>query len=241
MSSTRKFLIAGVAVAVLVVAGVGGWWFFIRDDAPEAASADSVRETLDEEADSADATDSVEGTWGIDTTIGSFDDFSGNWAGYRIEEELAGIGGNTAVGRTPGVTGDITIAGDQVTVAAFEVDMTTLESDDGRRDGQMRGRGLQTDQFPTASFRLTEPVAVPEDAISGSEVTFEAPGELTLHGVTRPVTITATAQFVDGLVGINGSAPVTLTDYAIEPPVGLSVVSVADSGTFEFQLFLSRA
>ena len=36
--------------------------------------------------------------------------------------------------------------------------MTTLESDDDRRDGQLRRQAIQTEQFPTATFKLTSPI-----------------------------------------------------------------------------------
>ncbi len=34
--------------------------------------------------------------------MGSFDDFSGSFVGYRVKETLASIGATEAVGRTPG-------------------------------------------------------------------------------------------------------------------------------------------
>ena len=139
------------------------------------------------------------------------------------------------------MTGSITIAANKVSEGSFEVNMTTLKSDKDLRDGQMKGRGLQTDNFPTATFRLTDPLTLPDNATSGGEVPFSAQGELTLHGVTKPVTVDLTAQFANGKIGLNGTSPVALSDYEIEKPVGFSVVSVADEGTFEFQLYLSQS
>ena len=64
---------------------------------------------------------SLDGTWTVDPSIGSFDyaagDFSGSWVGYRAQEELVGVGGVEAVGRTPDVTGSITLAGTTLTAA----------------------------------------------------------------------------------------------------------------------------
>ena len=55
------------------------------------------------------AASALDGTWTIDHSIGSYDyaanDFSGSWAGYRAQEELVGIGGTEAVGRTPDIAG----------------------------------------------------------------------------------------------------------------------------------------
>ena len=44
----------------------------------------------------------------------------------RLQEELVGIGGKTAVGRTPNVTGSITINGTTVPKGTFDVDMASI-------------------------------------------------------------------------------------------------------------------
>jgi polyisoprenoid-binding protein YceI len=248
-SRTQRLLAA--AVVLVVALGAAGWWFFIRDDAPEAANIDDASKTLDEQAagggessdtSTADGATGLDGTWDVDPSIGSFDDFSGTYAGYRMEEQLAGVGATTAVGRTPDVTGDITIAGDQVTEGSFEVDMTTLKSDKDMRDNAIRSRGLETDTFPTATFELTQPVALPADAAtSGASVPISVTGDLTIHGVTKPVTLDFDAQMGDGAIAIVGQAPIELADYSIDPPTSAIALSVSDNGTLEFQLFLSKS
>jgi polyisoprenoid-binding protein YceI len=239
-------LVAGVAVLVLVI-GVGGWYFFIRDDAPEEANIEAAAETLDAQsgsptsaADPAGAPSAVDGTWAVDTTVGSFDDFSGTWAGYRVDEELAGIGSQTAVGRSPNVTGTLTVRNGQVTTVDVDVDLTALKSDSEQRDGAIRSRGLQSDQYPTASFSLTQPIAVPDELDSGQQASTEAAGELTLHGVTKPVTIDVDAKMANGTVAVTGNAPIKLTDFGIEAPTGFRVLSIQDDGTFEFQVFFVK-
>ena len=234
--------ILAVVVVLLVAAGVGVWYFLIREDAPERANIEAAAETLDEsgagdtEVDPAD----LVGDWTVDTSVGSFDDFSGTWAGYRFDEELASVGAQTAVGRTPGVTGEMTVSEDQVTAVDVEVDMTALESDQDRRDNAIRSRGLETDTFPNGTFTLTEPLAIPEDIDSGAEVQSVATGELTLHGVTNEVTVDLEARLVGDQAVVVGSSPVALTDYGIEPPTGAAVLSVDNEGEFEFQVFFSR-
>ena len=82
--------------------------------------------------------------------------------------------------------------------------MTTLGSDRNQRDGQLRGRGIQSDTFPTSTFDLATPVALPANLLSG-DVALELPGKLTLHGVTKDVTITAQARLeADGTVVVAG-------------------------------------
>ena len=238
-------IIAAVAAVVVVVVGVAGWYFLIRDDAPEAASIDAAGDTLDEAAEpdageAQDTGDGIDGDWTVDTSLGSFDDFSGTWAGYRVEEELSGIGAATAVGRTPDVSGSMTVADGTVSAVGIEVDMTTLQSDSSQRDGQLSSRGLETDTFPTATFALTEPISLPDGAGENGPVTVQATGDLTIHGVTREVTIDLEAEVIDGAAAVVGQAPVKLTDFEIEAPTGFRVLSINDEATFEFQLFFTR-
>jgi polyisoprenoid-binding protein YceI len=234
--------ILAVLVVLLVAAGVGVWYFLIREDAPERADIDTAAETLDESGagDTDVAVEDLVGEWTVDTSVGSFDDFSGTWAGYRFDEELASIGATTAVGRTPDISGTMTVTETAVTDVAIEVDMTTLQSDQDRRDNAIRSRGLETDTFPTGTFTLTEPLAIPDGIQDGAEVQAVATGELTLHGVTNPVTVDIEARLVGDQAVIVGSSPVALTDYDIEPPTGAAVLSVSNEGEFEFQVFFSR-
>jgi polyisoprenoid-binding protein YceI len=231
MARSRKTvgILAGVTVLVLVVVGFGAWWFFIRDDAPEQANL----------AGSADPAGEVDGTWNVDTTVGSFADFSSTWAGYRFDEQLANIGANTAVGRTPDVSGTMTIEGNEVTAVDVDVDLTTLQSGSTQRDGALRGRGLQSDQFPTATFTLTDPVTLPDEM--GDSVTATATGELTIHGVTQPITVDVQADVSGSTAAVVGQAPIVLGDYGIDAPTGFSVLSIEEEGTFEFQIFFTKA
>ena len=64
------------------------------------------------------------------------------------------------------MTGSVTFDGTTVTAVEMTADLTTLQSDNDRRDGQLRQQALETDTFPTATFTLTEPIqldAVPAD------------------------------------------------------------------------------
>ncbi len=234
--------VIAAAVVVVAVAGFAGWWFLIRDDAPSEADIGTAGETLAEaDGEGAPSGDGVAGEWTMDPSIGSFDDFSGTWAGYRFDEELAGVGTNTAVGRTPDVTGTMTVEGDEVRAVDIEVDLTTLTSDNGTRDGALRSRGLESDTFPTATFTLTSPLALPDGVASGERVTAQATGDLTIHGVTNEVTLDVEAELSDGTAAVVGRAPVVLADFGIEAPTGFSVLSIEDEGTFEFQLFFTRS
>jgi polyisoprenoid-binding protein YceI len=178
-------------------------------------------------------TSNADGTWAVVP--------ASSVSGYRIDEEVSGIGANTAVGRTSSVSGSMTIDGTSVTTLDVTVDMSSLQSDDDRRDGQLRQRGIQTDSFPTATFTLTEPIDVGSVPKSGETVNATATGDLTLHGVTKSVSVPVQARWNGETVEVVGSVDVALADYGIEPPVGFLVLSIADHGTIEFDLFFTRS
>jgi polyisoprenoid-binding protein YceI len=244
MTTRIKVLIGGVAAIVLVAAG--GLWWYLRDDAPAAVSLEAAVESV-ADADAADrgstdTVDGIEGSWVMDSESGEFDfeSATGTFAGFRIEEELAAIGSTTAVGRTGDVTGSITIEGSTLVAAGFEVDMTTITTNDSRRDDRVQ-EALETAGNPSGSFTLTEPVELGAGAASGEPVAVTAPGDLTIHGVTRRVEIPLEAQLVDDTVVVTGSLDITFSDFDVDVPDSQVVLSVEDHGVLEVQLLLARA
>jgi polyisoprenoid-binding protein YceI len=172
--------------------------------------------------------------------VGSLDDSSGSFVGYRVKETLASIGATVAVGRTPAVTGSMTVDGSTITAAEFSADLTGLRSDNDRRDGYLRRQSLETEQFPTATFRLTAPVDLGSEPADGATVEATATGDLTLHGVTKAVEIPLQARLQNGVVTVAGSLPIAFADYAIAKPEAMIVLSVEDAGTLEVQLQLTK-
>jgi polyisoprenoid-binding protein YceI len=161
--------------------------------------------------------------------------------GYRVQEELAGIGAQTAVGRTPDVSGSMTVAGTAVTDATIQADLTTLQSDDRNRDGQLRRQGIQTGQFPTATFTISEPIKLGSVPADGQEIELTAKGQLTLHGQTKDVEVPMKARLDGDVIVVSGSIPIVFADYGIQKPESFKVLSVEDNGVMEFQVFFSRA
>ena len=243
-----------VATVVLVaVAGAGIWWF-LRDDAPAAVSLETAVESVDDTTPSASestasttpaesaTTQGVDGNWTVDTETGEFDyeGATGTFAGFRIQEELASIGSATAVGRTGAVTGTITIEGDALVAAEFSVDLSTITTNESRRDDRVQS-ALETGQFPTATFTLTEPVSLGAAATTGDAVSVSAVGDLTIHGVTNQVTFALDAQLVGDTIVVVGSTDILFSDYSVQVPDSQVVLSVEDHGVVEMQLLLVRA
>ncbi len=154
--------------------------------------------------------------------------------GYRVTEVLFGVD-TEGVGRTDQITGSLVIDGARVTAAEFVVDVASIESDDSRRDNQFRGRIMSTDEFPTATFVLTEPIELGTEAVEGAAVETAATGQLTLRGVTNPVTFDLTAELANGRIGVLGTIPVVFADYGISNP-SVPGITTEDNGLLEFVL-----
>ena len=241
----RKTRVAvGAAVVLLIVLAAGGFalWQVFGGSEPPPVTLNTVSSSA---GPNAAATGSSSGgldeTWTIDATSGSLAEGTSSFAGYRVKEELAGTGANTAVGRTQNVSGSMTIDGTTITAMQVTVDMTTLQSDDSRRDDRLRTDGLQTGQFPTATFRLNRPIEVGLVPRDGQTIQAVAVGDLTLHGVTRSVDVSIQAQRNGDQIEAIGSVDVALTDYGIEAPTGFLVLSIANTGTIELHLLFHPA
>ena len=210
----KWWILALAAVLGLVVVAGGVWYFVFRDTSPAAVSIDSASKAAEDAnassnsggTGSGSSASNLDGTWTVSSTIGSFTDFTSSFAGFRVQEQLAGIGAKTAVGRTPNVTGTMTIKGTTIPSTAIEVDMTTLTSDDSRRDGQMRTQGIETGKFPKATFTLTQPIELGSIPADGQKITVNAVGDLNLHGVTKQVTFPLEAQRTGDVIVVVGPA-----------------------------------
>jgi polyisoprenoid-binding protein YceI len=222
----QRWLIAGiVVVAILAVAGPYVYIHFIEGKAPKRLSLSSDNQTATTTA-GASADVPLDGTWNVT---------NGSQAGYRVKEILFGQN-NEAVGRTTAVTGDATIAGSKVTAATVTVDLTQVSSDRSQRDNQFRGRIMNTSTYPTATFKLTQPIGLPSTT---GRVSTKANGELTTHGVTKPAVADLQAERSGSTIRVSGSIPITFATWNIPNP-SFGPVSTQDNGLIEFLVVLAH-
>jgi len=232
-----------IAIAVIVIGGVaaggyGLWYILIGPSAPAAVS--SAAPVIPAGASVA-APASLDGTWNVNTTLGSIGDGTASFVGYRVQEQLVGVGGHTAVGRTTSITGSMTLTGAVVSNVQITADLTALTSDSPQRDNQLRTQALETGTYPTATFKTTGPIDLGALPADGATVDVNATGSLMLHGVTRTVTIALQASRQGGIIAVAGALPIVFSDYSIQKPNSFSVLSVDDQGTMELHLLFTHA
>lgn len=152
-------------------------------------------------------------------------------ASYTVDEEFfsgavsrlgKALGFFTAVGRTSEIEGQFTVEvrdGSPERVSGeIAVDISTLTSDDSRRDRAIREKFLQSAQHPQATFVITGFEGFPENYQVGEEVSFELVGDMTIREVTQPLSFDVTATFDgDTLSGV-ATTEILMTDFGFDPP-----------------------
>ena len=170
-------------------------------------------------------------------------------ARYLVREQLARLDfPNDAVGdprnspcsyqkrpflfRTSQVTGAITLDADGRVISdesTIVVNLASLVSDSDRRDGYVHSRTLETDTYPDATLVVKEAPGLPWPLPTQGEATFQIVGDMTIKGVTRPLTWDATAQFGEESVTGQAKTAFTFGEFGIAVPRVRVVLSVDDN------------
>ncbi len=171
-------------------------------------------------------------------------DSANSKASYHAHEQLVGntlpseaVGTSTAVSGSVVIAADGSIAADQ---SQITVDLNKLTSDQSRRDNFMKSDTLQVSRYPTATFVPREAPGLPSPLPTSGQLTFQLLGDLTVHGVTKPVTWQITAQFAASTVSGDATANVNITDFGMQPPKAGPVLSIEDALILELAFSAAR-
>ena len=192
-----------------------------------------------------------------ETSAGSMETFviipAESRASYSVDEEFLenalsklGIeaGRKDVIGSTQEIEGQIQLNLDDLSAPlgenSFTVDLSTLESDQDRRDKWIRENGPTFDRFPLATFTATSISGLPDRYNEGEEIRFQVGGDLTVHEVKLPVTFDAAATVqgdtLSGVLIMRG----LLSDFGIEPPDFAGTLTVADDLGIQVEFTANR-
>ncbi len=103
----------------------------------------------------------------------------------QAEFTVIHLGFSHVRGQIPLVAGTLSVgANDVPTAVSATLSAKDIDSHSADRDRDLRGADwLEVDKFPTMTFAATQ--------ITGTPQSFTVVGDLTMHGVTKPVTLTA--------------------------------------------------
>ena len=156
-------------------------------------------------------------------------------ASYEVQEQFLNRNlPSKAIGKTNAVEGTFQFTSDgkptgQVT--KITIDLRTLASDNSMRDRRIRSQWLQSDTYPYATFVSTGVEGVPDSYTEGQEVSFKLLGNLTIHGVTRPVTFDVTGKLAGDTVTGSATTQVLMKDFGFDPPSVAGILTVQDGVT----------
>jgi hypothetical protein len=239
--ASRLVLLAAMsAVAVMVTGAFLVWLVFFSSSAPEAPTIDAAASQVEASGPpAADGFVAADGTWVVDTPPGAPLEGTGSWVGFRVDEVLSNIGETQAVGRTPAVSGRIEVSGSTLVTAEIEADLTAIRSDQPRRDPAIQ-RALATSVHRTATFRSSAAVDLGREPAPGDTFEVRVPGVLAIQGVEQEVDATMRMRVLDEVVVVVGTLGIDFASFGVTMPRAPIVISVAEQGDLEWQLFLRR-
>ena len=241
MTRRRAGIAAGAAVLIALLGVAAAYAYFfsgLRSAPPPLALKTPTPGATASPAASGD----LAGNWKV---------ASGSQAEWRVTEVvLASNTPHSAVGRTSGVAGGLTVeqaaSGLTASNLTFAADLTQLASVDQlaghdvtQRDQLVR-QSLLVSQFPQATFVSAQAVAIPAGLTSGQQVQLSVPGQLTIRGVTKDVTASVMVQQSGALVQAAGTIPTDMATFSIPPPYA-PFVTLDKNVTIGFVLNLARA
>jgi len=167
-------------------------------------------------------------------------------ASFMLEEDLRGVR-TTVIGSTSEVGGSIMVDlanPGASSIGAIVINARTLETDNSFRNRALRSQILKSaqDEF---EFIIFEPRELrnwsAETVAVGETINFDVAGDLTVAGVTQPVSFAVTVA-LDSETQISGGATVNLLhgDFGLVIPDVRSVANVTDDVTLSLE-FVARA
>ena len=164
---------------------------------------------------------------------------------YSVEETFLNEGNRlaTAIGRTSQVTGELTVDLENpanIEFSEFSVDISTLQSDSGRRDNAIRRDWLESTQFPLARFAVKELSGFPASPQEGQPLQFKMIGDLSVREATLPVTWDVTATLNGDRLTGTATTFIMMADWGVTPPNIAGILIVKDGVTLTLDFTFTK-
>jgi polyisoprenoid-binding protein YceI len=236
----RMYQLGGAGTSVLVALAIG-------IGLSGQGDAESGRLTLPDIVSLATATTSIGQTPAGETpqaAVVTLDDVAGkvytvvsdeSELTYTVREKLATLpASSNAVGRTSALSGTLRLDGPTEVTA----DLSTLASDQSRRDNYVRQKLFATD--PNVTFTVDSLPGLPAQYTEGETFTGTVTGTATIRGVPGPITLAIEARLVGDELQVVGRTDFTWDDFDIPPP-NTPIVTVEDNVHIEVLIIARTA
>ena len=164
-------------------------------------------------------------------------------AKVTVNEKLAALPApSDAVLTTNAIQGNLILGPDTKPVEGSKimVDLRTLKSDKAQRDNYIRGNTLMSDQFPLAEYVITGVDGWTGPLTEGKSATFKLLGNMTIHGVTKPVTFDTTATMQGGAITGTASTSFKFQDFGMTAP-NIAIVKADDTIKLDLKISASKS
>ncbi|UOQ55385.1 YceI family protein [Hymenobacter cellulosivorans] len=147
---------------------------------------------------------------------------------YKVQPQLSTLGwvGKKVTGQHNGTlqfkSGDVEVKGNQITGGTFVIDMNSLkvtDITDADTNGKLVGH-LRADDFfgieknPTSTFKITKITPIKGAAANANNATVT--GDLTIKGITKPISFPAKIGVKNGVAAASGTATIDRTQFDIK-------------------------
>lgn len=180
------------------------------------------------------ATTEVDGEWQVAHGVGT----NSTSVGFTFFEILPSDRRQTS-GSTQAVEGYATVEAGTLQSGEIVVDMTQLSTDNERRDINVRNKILHTKQYPTATFRITEPADVSQLPGNGTPGKVTLSGEMEIRGEVRPLSHEFDVlRDADRLI-VAGDVLIDRNEYGVESP-DFVAAKIDDTGELNIRVALEK-
>lgn len=154
-------------------------------------------------------------------------------ASYKVHENLIvrNLPSTDAIGKTQDVSGTFRIRTAQTPLVAAlnaTVNLSTLQTDEPRRDRFVRNDELETKTYPHATFASFCAQDLPTSYSDGQQISFKLLGNMTMHGKTNQATFAVTGKLSGDTVTGTATTTIFMTDFGIPPP-NLANIAIAEN------------
>jgi polyisoprenoid-binding protein YceI len=147
---------------------------------------------------------------------------------YKLQPQLSTLGWDAKAvthghnGTVQFSTGELLVNGTQLVGGTVTVDMKTIKATDitdAENNGKFMGHITSDDffataKYPTANFKITKVTPIKGAAAAADNATIT--GELTIKGITKPLSFPAKVGVKNGVAAATGTATVNRTQYDIK-------------------------
>jgi polyisoprenoid-binding protein YceI len=156
--------------------------------------------------------------WAVSAAPAAADDYAIDPVHSGVSFRIQHVGLSSVQGRFNEFSGAFTIDPDAAKCSfRMEIKVDSVDSNNKQRDTHLKSPDFfNAKQFPTITFKST--------SVKATDGGYEVTGDLTMHGVTKPVTFTLnggkTAEFPKGVkrTGYSGEVKIKRSDFEVGKP-----------------------